>query len=237
MKIVEAFSKFAYEYNRYNVIQKEVAKRVTSYVTKTDYKSILDLGAGDGEIYRNLIKRGISVDKFVAFDFSQKMLALHPTNSSIKKICLDFNQKESFSIFQAQKFDLLISSSALQWSQNLEATLKEISKLSNEYYFSFFTSNTFKALHETANIDSPIYSKEKITLALDKFFIYDEEVIEYQLSFNSVYEMLRYIQRSGVNGGTKQLSYKDMKLLMKNYPLNYLEFEVLFVKVKKVLDS
>jgi len=42
--------------------------------------------------------------------------------------------------------------------------------------------------------------------------------------------MLRYIKQSGVSGGKKQLSYKEIKRVIKDYPLDYLEFEVLFVK-------
>jgi len=42
--------------------------------------------------------------------------------------------------------------------------------------------------------------------------------------------MFRYIKKSGVSGGEKQLNYQQMKRLMENYPLNYLEFEVLFVE-------
>jgi malonyl-CoA O-methyltransferase len=41
--------------------------------------------------------------------------------------------------------------------------------------------------------------------------------------------MLRYIKQSGVSGGKRQLSYKDIKNLLDNYPLDYLEFEVLFI--------
>ena len=48
---------------------------------------------------------------------------------------------------------------------------------------------------------------------------------------DSVHDMLRYIKRSGVGGGVKQLGYKEMKSLMLEYPLKYLEFEVIFVKV------
>jgi malonyl-CoA O-methyltransferase len=43
--------------------------------------------------------------------------------------------------------------------------------------------------------------------------------------------MLRYIKKSGVSGGVKQLGYTEMKTLMLEYPLSYLEFEVIFVKV------
>lgn len=42
--------------------------------------------------------------------------------------------------------------------------------------------------------------------------------------------MFKYIKKSGVSGGEKQLSYKETKQLMHTYPLSYLEFEVLFVE-------
>jgi malonyl-CoA O-methyltransferase len=41
--------------------------------------------------------------------------------------------------------------------------------------------------------------------------------------------MFRYIKGSGVSGSRNLLSFKDMKRLMKEYPLNYLEFEVAFI--------
>jgi malonyl-CoA O-methyltransferase len=44
--------------------------------------------------------------------------------------------------------------------------------------------------------------------------------------------MFRYIQKSGVGGGERQLGFKEMKRLMEAYPLDYLEFEVLFVEAR-----
>lgn len=232
MKVVKEFSRFAHEYNKYNVIQKEVAKKLCGFLEKRDYETILDLGAGDGEVYRNLLRENIEVDKFTALDFSDQMLALHPTGENIEKVCLDFNSHTFSKYFSLNQFDLIISSSALQWSDNLFFVLKSLSKLSNQFYFSFFTSNTFRTLHKTANVNSPIYSKEKILEALDNLFEYEMEIVEYKLDFESVHDMLRYIKKSGVSAGVEQLSFKQMKLLMENYPLGYLEFEVVFFKGK-----
>jgi len=234
MKIVEEFSKFAYEYNKYNVIQKEVAKKLIAYLDKYEYSKILDIGAGDGEVYKNLLHQGIVFKEFVALDFSEAMLSVHPDAKNIKKVCLDFNKTDFSLLVENEKFDLLISSSALQWSENLNLVLSSIKELSSELYFSFFTSNTFKCLHETVMITSPIYSKEEILNALDNNFKYEVEVEEYRLYFDSVHEMLRYIKKSGVSGGVDQLSYGQMKSLMREYPLKYLEFEVLFVKILEV---
>ena len=239
MEIVKEFSRFAYEYNKYNVIQKEVAKRLTSYVPKGFYNKVLDLGSGDGAIYKEFNYNDIKFNEFVAFDFSKEMLKLHPKNKHIKKVCMDFNKPNSFSMFKRDEFDLLISSSALQWSSNLLSLLTTIAPLSKKHYFSFFTSNTFKTLHKIANITSPIYSREDLIKTLDKVFHYEMEIVEYTLYFNSVHEMLKYIKRSGVSGGVGKLGYKQTKYLLENYPLGYLEFEVLFVKatLKKMIKD
>jgi len=230
MKIVKEFSRFAHEYNRHNVIQSEVAKRLVSMLPKDNYKKILDLGSGAGAVYRNLIEHHIAVHEFIAFDFSEEMLRLHPNDNNIKKICLDFNQIDSFSSYRVHEFDTIISASALQWSENLSDVLSSIAHLADEYYFAFFTAKTFSTLHRTAGIESPIYTKESIERALKKFYDYEMDEVAYHLNFDSVHEMFRYIKRSGVSGGTGQLSYKQMKRLMHTYPLDYLEFEVLFVK-------
>ena len=231
MKVVREFSRYAYEYKRYNVIQKSVAKKLCKLLDKNNYKKILDLGAGDGAIYENLFEQNITFSNFVALDFSKEMLDIHRSDKTIEKVCLDFNKINFSSTFTANEFELIISSSALQWSSNLSEVLKEISPLSNKFLFSFFTANTFKTLHGIINMNSPILKKEEILDSLDKFFEYELEVIEYKIDFDSVHEMLRYIKRSGVSGGMKQLSYKQMKKLMLEYPLSYLEFEVIFVKV------
>ena len=65
---------------------------------------------------------------------------------------------------------------------------------------------------------------------IEKYYRATFELKKYKLHFESVREMFNYIKKSGVSGGEKQLTYKQTKQLMKSYPLDYLEFEVLFVK-------
>ena len=232
MKIVKEFSRFAHEYNKHNIIQSEVANNLVSMLEKDAYTKVLDVGSGSGAVYKNMLNKNISIDKFIAFDFSEEMLHLHPKALNIETVCLDFNSSSSFEKYVDNEFNILISSSALQWSTNLLSVLDSIARLAPEHYFAFFTSKTFSTLHKTADVHSPIYSKEVILKALQSYDILEIEELEYRLNFDSVHEMFRYIKRSGVSGGSGQLSYTQMKKLMKDYPLNYLEFEVIFIKAK-----
>jgi len=229
-KVIQEFSRFAHEYDTYNVIQAEVAKSLVKQLSVSHYTTLVDIGCGSGEVYKNLEKNNVSFDHFIALDSSQEMLSIHPSSLKIEKKCVDFNKLQTFENLSLIPESLILSSSALQWSKDLNFTLSEISKKSSHAYFAIFTANTFKTLHETANITSPIYSEVVLRETIQKYYRAAFEIKKYKLHFESVREMFNYIKKSGVSGGERQLTYKQTKQLMKGYPLDYLEFEVLFVK-------
>ena len=231
-RAAQEFSRFAGTYSQHNLIQAKVAKKLVSMLTEKEYDSILDLGCGRGEIYRNLKARHISFRHLTAMDISTEMLKLHPSEERLMKFQGDFNLSADIQSLPRPHYDLLISSSALQWSSDLDTTLPLISTLSESFYFAIFTSETFRSLHRFAGIESPIYTeavlREKIGRYLDPAF----ETIRYTLAFESVYKMLRYIKESGTSGGERHMGYRQTKELLESYPHNHLEFEVLFVSPK-----
>ena len=235
--VIQEFSRFAHEYDTYNVIQAEVAKLLVEELSSSRYATIIDIGCGSGEVYKNLEKKNVAFDHLIVLDSSQEMLELHPSSNKIEKRCADFNRLQTFEKLSFAPETLVLSSSALQWSKDLDFTLSEISKRSPHAYFAIFTSNTFKTLHETANIKSPIYTKAVLRETIEKYYHAEFELKEYRLYFETVREMFNYIKKSGVSGGEKQLTYKQTKQLMKRYPLDYLEFEVLFVKAASLAFS
>ena len=143
--VIQEFSRFAHEYDSYNVIQAEVAKALVEQLPPSHYATLIDIGCGSGEVYKNLEKHELSFDHLLALDSSPEMLKIHPSSKKIKKICADFNKLQTFKNLSVTPENLLLSSSALQWSKNLDFTLSEISKKSSYAYFAIFTSNTFKS--------------------------------------------------------------------------------------------
>ena len=230
-KVIKEFARFAHKYDTYNVIQAEVARTLVDKLPMKKYAHILDMGCGSGEVYKNIKKKKIDFDTFVALDSSLEMLAVHPSDSTVEKVVADFNNIETFKRLEhLPRETLLLSSSALQWSEDLDFIFKQLSQKSSKAYFSIFTANTFKTLHQTAGIESPIYPLKDLKAAIEKFYHASFECKEYKLEFKTVRDMFHYIKKSGVSGGEKQLSYKQIKRLMQEYPLEYLEFEVLFVE-------
>lgn len=231
--VIEQFSRFAHHYNAHNGIQAKVAKALVATVPDIEYKNILDIGCGSGEVFKNLQEYNISFQKLTVLDSSSSMLNIHPSHTKTTKIHADFNNKDFLNTLPTKDYDILLSSSALQWSDNLEFTLEKLSTLSKTLYAAIFTSGTFKTLHQIADIASPIATSEAVQYNILKYYSDATFTVHYYtLEFDSTREMFKYIKKSGVSGGEKKLSYKQTRNLMETYPLDYLEFEVLFVEAK-----
>ena len=226
MQVSQEFSKYATHYGSYNVIQNKVVEHLLSFVQEKP-RSILDLGCGRGAVVEKL---AWEYEHFLGVDFAPGMLELHPKAANIELINGDFNDKRLFDSLKAYHFDRIISASALQWAEDLDATFEHIKELQAPVALAIFSANTFKTLNETAGLEPLLRSREHLQ-ELQKRYFPDAsfEVMEYKLEFESVREIFRYIKRSGVSGSRRLLSYKATKELMQRYPTNILEFEVVFI--------
>ena len=227
--VQEEFSKHAKQYNSYNIIQQIISKALVREL-HFQPKRILELGCGSGQIFKNI---NFPFNYYKAIDFSQKMCDIHPKNKNLKIECLDFDTKEFHQNIQNEKYDIVLSSSALQWSNDLTKIIQSLSNISNKVHMVLFTANTFKTIFELTNTKSPILDLKQIKKSFDKFYRCEYEVLNYKLEFENKKDLFNYIKNSGVSGDKKTLSFEQAKHLYKNYNLGYLEFEVVFIKGNK----
>jgi len=226
MKIEKEFSRFAQEYGNYNMIQEKVSQKLLDDL-KSKPQTMLDLGCGNGTILKKIDWK---YEKFIGIDFSQKMLDLHPKGENIECRLGDFDEDKLFEELVQEKYDHIFSASSLQWASDLDTTLYHISQFNAPVSLAVFTSNTFETLLETAGISSPLRGADELIYLLNQYFRCEIEILKYELSFESIEDIFKYIKKSGVSGGRNALGYKQMKALMKNYPTLTLEFEVLFAR-------
>ena len=232
MKISQEFSKYAKSYGSYNLIQNKVITHLLSKLAKNSKlpQNILDLGCGNGSLCKAIEWK---YKHFTGVDFAPGMLEMHPKSKKIQCIYGDFNDNTLFENLQTYNYDFIFSASALQWAKDLENVFKQIKDLDAPMALAIFTSGTFKTLNKTANLTPILKSAEYIDALQKKYFDAEFEVVEYKLEFETTREMFRYIKKSGVSASRKALSYKQTKELMRAYPLNYLEFEVVFIRQKE----
>ena len=226
MSVKNQFSKYANQYKNHNIIQQIVAKSLVREL-KTKPKSILELGCGSGQVYSHI---SWDIDFYKAIDFSQTMCELHPKGEKIVVKCFDFDTQEFLDEIKNDAYDIVLSSSALQWSKNLSKIIKQLSMISKEINAVLFTSNTFKTIQDITKTKSPILDEQSIKEAFSKYFLCEFETILYKLEFDNKKDLFDYIKKSGVSGANASLDFKHAKKLYKEYNINYLEFEVIFVK-------
>ena len=223
------FDRFAKSYAKHNSLQKEIARELISLVDD-EISRVADIGCGDGAVYDELLSQEKRFEKFYAIDSSKNMLSLHPKDESVELVCLDFNSPEFGERLSELNVDTIISSSALQWAKSPEKVLEDISLNSKKAYLSIFTSETFAFLHKFAGVKSPIHSKERLSRAIGSFFeVENIYILRYRIRFESREDIFRYIKRSGVSGRRGELSFQATKRLIREFPRDYLTFEVLFV--------
>ncbi len=216
------FSRRAKSYRRYNIIQQKVVKHLMAKITSKP-STILDLGCGNGAVYELI---DWNIKRFVGIDKADTMCHLHPKNNHIKLFHDNF---ENLSLLKnLGYFDIIISSSALQWANDLESLLQTLQNMTKEVAFAIFCDGTFKTIYEMTNLESFLPEKKMLQQLLEKYFDCRCEVKNYTLEFKDNISKFRYIKRSGVSGGKKRLSVRETRQLIQNYPLSYLEFEVLF---------
>jgi malonyl-CoA O-methyltransferase len=225
VQVSSEFSKYAKDYSSYNIIQNKVIEKLLSHIDNKP-QNILDLGCGNGGLYAKIDWK---LETFIGVDFAPGMLELHPKAKGVECIYGDFNDSALFTQLQENSFDQIFSASALQWAQDLESVFANIAKFESEIALALFTSNTFKTLNQTASLHPILRSSKEIYELQKKYFDADFEIVEYKLEFDSVRDMFRYIKKSGVSASRKVLSYKQTKELIRDYPVNYLEFEVVFI--------
>ena len=226
MSVKNQFSKYAKDYKNHNIIQQIVAKSLVREL-KTKPKRILELGCGSGQVYNHI---SWDLDFYKAIDFSASMCELHPRAKNVEIKCFDFDTVEFLNEIKNDAYDIVLSSSALQWSKDLSKIIKQLSLITKEINAVLFTSNTFKTIQNITKTKSPILDEQSIKEAFNKYFKCEFETIMYKLEFDNKKDLFDYIKKSGVSGANESLDFKNAKKLYKEYNINYLEFEVIFVK-------
>ena len=158
MSVKNQFSKYAKDYKNHNIIQQIVAKSLVREL-KTKPKRILELGCGSGQVYNHI---SWDLDFYKAIDFSASMCELHPRAKNVEIKCFDFDTVEFLNEIKNDTYDIVLSSSALQWSKDLSKIIKQLSLITKEINAVLFTSNTFKTIQNITKTKSPILDEQSI---------------------------------------------------------------------------
>lgn len=225
-KLQRNFSNASTTYDSISKIQKKsaefLAKKLIQNFPEFSPHSILDLGAGTGELSACLLSRFPS-SHYTLNDLSSKMLEQAKKKLRRKK---QFSfVKEDMEILNFEFYPLVVSNLALQWTHDFDNMIKKIHHKSQIYAISGVLKGTFKEwsdIFEENKLLSPVPNYPSVE-DLEALFSslqpksYSFEEKSYTLEFSCILDFMRYIKKLGAYSGSNIYSYKDLKKIMNNY--------------------
>lgn len=204
-KIKSCFNKASETYDDYNDIQCHTGMRLIASLKDINPTNMIDLGCGTGVITEKLA-RTLTYDTFNAIDIAEKSLTIANDRLlpfGIKTHLFDFDSIHLFDI----KFDLVFANMALQWSPDLENTLRHIaSQLTPDgiLAFSIPLTHTFQELKNHFSVnefnDAECIKKLLLKLNFSLEYSYSENKC---VQFDSTLNALKSIKHVGAHATAK----------------------------------
>ncbi|WP_413284134.1 malonyl-ACP O-methyltransferase BioC [Vibrio sp. MA40-2] len=163
--IAQAFSKAASNYDQHAQFQRQVGRDLLAQLP-LDLKglTVLDIGCGTGYFCQCLAERGAQV---VALDLSLSMLK--QTQIRCQSQTVQYCQADAEALpFVDQQFDMVFSSLALQWCDNLAVPLNELQRVTKPGGKVVFSTLMAGSLIELQQAWSKIDSHQHVNVFLNK---------------------------------------------------------------------
>jgi malonyl-CoA O-methyltransferase len=151
-RIEKSFGSRAQSYHQHATLQRHIAQKLVSFLPEKALSKILEIGCGTGFVTELLLHKYPQSQIHVT-DISRDML--HYTQQRfIGYKNLTFSVQDGENLNVDQKYDLVISSMAVQWFENPNATLngyKNILTSDGTVYFSTLGNKSFQEWRHCLN--------------------------------------------------------------------------------------
>ncbi len=226
-KIKNNFNKAALNYDDYAVLQKKVAKKLVNVSSDNINKSnkILDLGSGTGFVADSIKSTNKEIFEL---DIAHNML--NKRSGSLK-----VNADIEYLPFVENSFDLILSSLAFQWLNNISLAITNCGKVlkdNGSLIFSIITDGSLAELKSsctTCGVNLSInqfptkqYLVDIISDISKNYQLIDEKII---LEYKDLYDLLNSMKKIGASYGSNfnrnNLTKKRFELLNSFYLKNF----------------
>lgn len=204
--IKQRFAKSIATYDDCAKAQKQIAEHLANKLkehTNGIFQNVLELGAGTGFLTQQILQK-TKIKKLTCNDMVEEYKELleamcKKTNTIFEFVPCDLERVENFK----DTYDLMISSSALQWIVELESLFAKLSlKLNKQGVFAFSTFGKKNLIEFREILSQGLYypDLDYLQSILKKDFTInhfaEEEII---MQFASPIEVLRHLKNTGVN--------------------------------------
>ena len=212
-KKIKDFNRAANVYDKNAVMQHQIAEDLIDRLRfiKIKPKKILDLGSGTGFTTKKLIDLYPDADIYET-DIAIEMLKKSKSNNTTIKSFFKrnnityINADMDLMPFDKQSFDLIISSSSIQWSSNINSLFENIFSLLKPeglLIFSTFLKNTLSELQSftDSKLTNEFFSIQEYAQMLISNHFYDPVLMkdEFRIDYKDALSALRDLKKIGVS--------------------------------------
>ncbi|HOJ38323.1 MAG TPA: malonyl-ACP O-methyltransferase BioC [Ignavibacteriales bacterium] len=219
--IAERFKKAIKSYDTYAIVQKQMAKKIFENlinIAGNEYKKILEFGCGTGFVTNQIINN-IKFNELVLNDIVEDYCFLHKNKSD--KIKIKAGNIENI-IEHFHNFDLIISNATIQWVENKKQLFDKFFDILSDnglIAITTFGNENYKEIKNTFGVGLEYLSKDDyLNMLRNRFDILYEFEEKVTLKFNNIFDVLKHIKFTGVNGIIKlSLNKEKLNLYSKKY--------------------
>lgn len=203
-KIRSSYDRHARYYDANSPLQRYLADRIAASING-GFRRALDIGCGTGHLSLKLNGR-----KTYACDLSLGML-----KAAKKKLVSVpiFQADAQYLPFAKERFDLVVSNAAYQWTQDLKAVLSEVKRVLKKggaHYFTIFGNRTLWQLQEAIGAfkipSSDFVDEDKLSDVLESCGFYNAHIetlnfTRYYTDLRDLLGRLRYVSAKVIRAG------------------------------------
>ncbi|MFH1913762.1 MAG: methyltransferase domain-containing protein [Pseudomonadota bacterium] len=224
--IRRAFERARNTYAEAAQVQDRAALRCAEHVPPGNYPAILEIGAGGGVLTRHIVAR-CSHSRYVAVDISSGMLAQVSRDGLTNPEFVVADGE--YLILPHERFDLLVSSSTMQWYRSPEVSIRDnlgLLRHGGRFSLSIFIDGTYAEFAEASAMSGfgSMLSMRSARYFMDilqdaKLASLETEIVTHVAYYPTVAEMLRAHRATGATAtpGGKQPSRQAYQRFIDHY--------------------
>lgn len=214
-KVAQRFAQAQQNYDQHAWVQQKICQQLSKlihcYLPHQSFDSVLDIGCGTGQLTQLLMQK-LEMDQIYLNDLYPEIQSNFEENENAHFLIGDIE-----TVALNKVFDLVVSSSALQWVRDLEQVIQKIKhhlKMDNLFCFSTFGTQNLEEMKQLTGCGLDYFNIIELRQILEKHgfeILYLAEDLE-KIYFKHPKQVLEHLKATGVTATEERFRWTKTTL-------------------------